>query len=406
MGNALSVWSGYLHQGIAALIVTIDKILELKEAGEDLERYKLSLESKEDFSISKDDGAGRHLSEEIHQVKAYARDKNMSAFSAAIAKLQVHHGAKKRYLHTMYPIPDWKVDGLEVLRYPYDAEQLHMGEAKAIEDFLLNRIEKLRGDANRGLALQASMNVQVQLNQRVTKEHREKKKVSMYDLKISLEDVLQWACGDTELHNAVLFKIRRDMRDHFDEFRDDTSGPFIQADPKHRTHLENLIFDLIGLDDLDFSSVLRMLSPHKKIQFGLSTNDLYIEEGWKQNFLILMTRVVNNPGEFHIGSLPLFKNNGEFYLPSFICDESSHRLKEKIEQNINAAGTHFEPDFIITRHPHSINFEVPGVLNTNFDDPSYVPPVGLRESRSERDIMAPKKVALIGRDEAINTLNS
>lgn len=63
--SALIPWESYDYQGHIALYVTLEKIYELLNNGEDLSAYELQIEGEEDFSLLKDN---KYLS--LHQVKS------------------------------------------------------------------------------------------------------------------------------------------------------------------------------------------------------------------------------------------------------------------------------------------------------------------------------------------------
>lgn len=51
--NAIPSWSGYQYQGHIAIIVTLTKLIQLKNESQDIDKYNLVLEEIEDFSLYK-----------------------------------------------------------------------------------------------------------------------------------------------------------------------------------------------------------------------------------------------------------------------------------------------------------------------------------------------------------------
>lgn len=79
--DATPTWNGFNYQGKIALLVVLDKLIELKKNGDSIDDYNLELEWLEDFSIKRNN---EYIS--IHQVKNYG-DKNLNNYEEAFLSL-------------------------------------------------------------------------------------------------------------------------------------------------------------------------------------------------------------------------------------------------------------------------------------------------------------------------------
>ncbi|AXP79762.1 hypothetical protein CJ739_665 [Mariniflexile rhizosphaerae] len=79
--DATPTWNGFNYQGKIALLVVLDKLIELKKNGDSIDEFHLELEWLEDFSIKKNND---YIS--IHQVKNYG-DNNLNSYDEALLSL-------------------------------------------------------------------------------------------------------------------------------------------------------------------------------------------------------------------------------------------------------------------------------------------------------------------------------
>lgn len=79
--DATPTWNGFNYQGKIALLVVLDKLLELKKNDDSIDDFNLELEWLEDFSIKKNND---YIS--IHQVKNYG-DNNLNSYDEALLSL-------------------------------------------------------------------------------------------------------------------------------------------------------------------------------------------------------------------------------------------------------------------------------------------------------------------------------
>lgn len=79
--DATPTWNGFNYQGKIALLVVLDKLIELIKNGDSIDEFNLELEWLEDFSIKKNND---YIS--IHQVKNYG-DTNLNTYDEALLSL-------------------------------------------------------------------------------------------------------------------------------------------------------------------------------------------------------------------------------------------------------------------------------------------------------------------------------
>lgn len=397
-GNkALSTWSGYDHQGIVALIVGIDKIQECLGLGTSIDNLYLGIERDEDFEIGE---VGISVPLESHQVKAYADSKHYSSYKGAVENLEEGQ-ANGKYLHSMIAIEDWPHDSNYcVKRYEYSTGVYHFGQE--IFSSLVGRVASITSPSNTIKNELIAKNLMSRLTLAVCKEHAEKRKVNLFDLKIPLKKIHEWIIGGVEIKHAQLFEIKERLWKDSQAFF--SSSLFTNSPDEVKGQLIDFVHDVNALDMARLQTLLELLNPHSQNR-SMTTDEYYTKSGWQDVCLEILTRVVNTGYEVRDGGLPLYSKLDQWYAPSLICNENDHgdEISSAIQKNISAARICYEANVIITKGiekdvPIPSSITRPDNLEEGFDFPG-----GLS---SGTRITRPKNVRLSSRDKSIQELNS
>lgn len=128
--EAIPSWNGYVYQGEIALVVLVEKMLELEKS--DLPLYSIGLEDVEDFSIY-----CQQKIVSIHQVKAV--DKNrLSEYGEALYKLagslSIMEDDVKGYLHVTNKLDADSVSDIEKVINQYENAQINKWEQILLDE--------------------------------------------------------------------------------------------------------------------------------------------------------------------------------------------------------------------------------------------------------------------------------
>lgn len=139
---AISSWSGYIYQGLMAILRSVTLIAK---KGESCYGYALCIERDEDFSIRNEDG----MIVSLHQCKLYKNQNDFSnEFEKMQAKLEMHKQKGdcvdncKMYFHTNLQGVT-PTNGVELYKYPNNTNYC---DQRGIEKHLRDLIEKIAKD--------------------------------------------------------------------------------------------------------------------------------------------------------------------------------------------------------------------------------------------------------------------
>lgn len=116
--DATPTWSGFIYQGHVAVYLAVNKICELIEQPNNLDKqkigesYQLEVENWEDVAILREDDEGAHYLS-IHQVKN-KQEKHISAYQIPLIQLMLENGFMRKnnmgmpaaYLHISNPVEE------------------------------------------------------------------------------------------------------------------------------------------------------------------------------------------------------------------------------------------------------------------------------------------------------------
>lgn len=268
--NATASWSGYSHQGQVGLLVAIKKIIELLASdGERLTDYHVEFEIEEDAAIYKlNDGTKEYLS--IHQVKAKysSGSEKVGKYKEALKNFS-QTSCPEKYLHTSKEIENWDKETFDnpqsVLRYEYESGKNYC-DTSSIDGYLNIEISRIVGENETGRIQTALHRISNNLDQRIRKEHQEKKGVKK-EMKVvfGLDKLYSLILDNSDFDQRLLCALRRKLVKYYYEFfRDivfDQDGLDYKNDPpKSFTDISNQIF---SLDDDSFGEFLNLLDLSK-----------------------------------------------------------------------------------------------------------------------------------------------
>ena len=395
--QTVTVWSGFVHQGMVALLVALAKIEEIELQGNTLDDYVLQLEGIEDFSFLH---GGKTI--EVHQVKAWADKSEEKDYSKALEKLESYAGTFDRFLHTAEEITDWQNYSGPVRRYSYpDGSSFFGKKLPGLHESILASTfwAKLGIDPKRAyFALNQS------LAERVCDAHLKVGPEGNFEAKIGLADLKNWTLQFLNDLDYSLGEIWEAMWQGFHEFVSD--GEFGDAEDKI-IEMEQFVLRLSKLERRELHRFLQNISPHRSLGSNtLRKFDLFDRTGWKDAFLAILFEVKKYSIEMSRRNVPFFFHKNDWWVPTMISDKPKFSVTQLIKENIQGNFiVYFEATVLITERLE----ELPGPFEDEILD--FPMEAGIKEEmdkvgKSSESILKGRLSRIVTIETARNNLNS
>ncbi|WP_412474174.1 ABC-three component system protein [Halobacteriovorax sp. YZS-1-1] len=320
--KAITSWSGFVYQGMIALLVTLN---ELNENYDYFKECILEIEKLDDFSFK--DNGGDCIS--IHQVKCKKVDTS-GGYTDAIESLKQKSaslGGVSPFLHTSVNIRDYSDP--DVIRY--SIEGASFVPIKDVEDMQIRALKKLVQDQfnEKQLGESEFRILNDKLNKKVVElvldAHHENMEnhtpLNIVNRAIGVQDFLQIIEDFYPGLELSITNVSSVMRQHFSIMVSD----FIHdedIDGEEYEHLVTIAEKFNNLSDLNFFQFLQILKPDEVRTTGLETKNIISlkPKGFDVPFLLFVWKT------FELGSFNENKyryevnNKGKTLIPTGMKD--------------------------------------------------------------------------------------
>jgi len=392
--NATASWSGYCHQGKVGLLVALKKIKALNL--QQLNNHSMELETQEDVKI-----ANNNIVVEVHQVKAYKGSDRLSAYTSALKAFEDCIGGN--YLHTVCEISNWgdmvTADNPKgVTRYLYSAGKTFC-DLDDIDKEIIDEIAEvlvatgnLENSQNEDWCRSAFKEYLAVLDEKIRYEHRHKAQVD-YEVKFSLDEILNLICEQPTRCKAVTFAIRQSIYNEYVQFvlaLEEAGYPGMTAEQEDI--VTKVIKHISHMDDIQLEDFLIKVFPASTVGKSLAqcvlTSDFYSPEAFVATFLNTLIHVDRQQLLLEDGIYPHYKVDLNYLLTAIHSNEQRKpAIAMFILKNRKLNAARYETDYIINETYDGSLEECAGRV---------VPTKGL---------FNPKEIKFISRQNAIDTLN-
>jgi hypothetical protein len=428
--NATASWSGYSHQGMVGLLVTLREIRRIIIAGNQnqLGEFHLTYESYEDVALYRLlNGAPQFLS--VHQVKAYysnghlfnsysevftgkpiyQRDGNGKLIKIANQKVptgnyepgQWCNPPGLNYLHTTEAVGDWPAvfaagtNPFNITRYPYNGTILNCGTDQ-ISTLIIAELQSADfHNGNNGAANLAFHRFCHTLDEKIRFEHANKAGKAFYDIRFTFQEIFECLMSNVDVTANDVYKSRKLF---FDAYKDVVTEEDIEQDRIDEVY-EQIIKPINALNDEDFLVFLRRLNLNETEENLQNSQYYFNPEGLRQVFFRSLIDIIHAaPGLADISvhfKKPYTKN---FVLTAILSTASRTKpVVQNIIDNLTKQNLLWENHSLINEH---IDVELAKA------QPTLKNVASSEESEEDKlKFMRYSGSKLVKRDNATNTLN-